>query len=141
MKKLRASVLCVLLLAGCGTHGLIGVLPVFPAGAPAGEIVVMREWRSTASGLLMTVMLDGIPTYRIDTSEYVRIRVPPGNHVIGVRAGGTLDKPAIAVQVEAGHRYGFAIDIGTLLHPGPLLKPLSVTETEALMSRLTPISP
>jgi hypothetical protein len=110
-------------LAGCGTHGLIGVLPVIPAGTPAGEIVVMREWRFAGSGLLMTVMLDGIPTYRIDTSEYVRIRVPPG------------------VRVEAGHRYGSAIDIGTLLRPGPLLNPMSVAETEALMSRLTPISP
>jgi hypothetical protein len=64
----------------------------------------------------MTVMLDGIPTYRIDTSEYVQIRVPSGDHVIGVKAKGTLDEPAIAVRVEAGHRYGSAIDFGTPLH-------------------------
>jgi hypothetical protein len=50
-------------------------------------------------------VLDGLPTYRIDNREYVRIRVPPGDHVVGVKAGGAmLDEPAVAVRAEAGRR-------------------------------------
>jgi hypothetical protein len=49
-RRAALAAVLVMALAGCGTHGLIGVLPVVPDGAPAAEIVVIREWRFIGGG-------------------------------------------------------------------------------------------
>jgi hypothetical protein len=111
MRKLRASLLCVLLLAGCTTHGPVGTLPTLANPEQAAEVVVIHEWRFTGGGANFTVVLDGAPLYGLAVDEHVVLRVPPGDHIITIsRRGPFLNEAAATVRAEPRRRYYYRLE-------------------------------
>jgi hypothetical protein len=129
-------ILCALLLAGCITHGLVGTLPSLPDPDQAAEIVVIREWRFIMGGGDLAVVLDGVLLYGISTDEHVVIKVPPGNHIVGISARGPgQDEAAAAVRAEPRQRYYFRVETGNLYYPGPFLFPIAAEPAQALIEK------
>ena len=130
-----ALVLWALVLAGCvPAHGLVGALSALPDPDQAAEIVVIREWRFLMGGGDLAVVLDGALLYGISTDEHVIIKVPPGEHVVGVSAHGPgKDEASVAVRAEPRQRYYFRIETGSLYYPGPFLYPTAAETAEALI--------
>ena len=109
----RYVIAFVLLLAGCMTHGRVGVLPTLPDPDQAAEIVVIREWRYIGGGANFTVVLDGTPLYGIAVDEHV-LRVPPGDHIITIsRRGPFLNDAAVTVRAEPRRRYYYRRETST----------------------------
>ena len=67
------------------------------------------------------------------TNEYVRIRIPHGRHVVGVR--GLAEESSLALDAEAGRRYGYLTWIGSIFHPGQFIR--AVEDIEALLAERT----
>jgi hypothetical protein len=133
-RKIAIAPLLALALAGCATYGRIGPLPVIPDGSPTAEIIVAREYRFTGSAGPIAVAIDGIVRYQIGTNEYVRIPVPPGRHIVGVRVP-IGEEPSLALDAEAGRRYGYLTWIGSIFHPGPFIR--AVEDIEVLTAERT----
>jgi hypothetical protein len=142
-RKRRATWLgCVLLLAGCTTHGLIGALPTIPNPTDAAEIVVIREWRFIGGGANLEITLDGAPVYGISTGEHVSLRVAPGYHVVGVFPKGPWkNESTVNVQAAPQQRYYFRIETSNPLAPDFILQPVGAEVGQALMAKTTRISP
>jgi hypothetical protein len=114
-------ILFALLLAGCITHGLVGTLLSLPEPDRAAEIVVIREWRFIMGGGDLGVVLDGVLLYGISTDEHVVIKVPPGDHIVGVTARGPgQDEATVTVRAEPRQRYYFRVETGNIHYPVPV---------------------
>lgn len=98
-----------LILAGCASSGRVGPLPVIPAGSSAAEIIVAREYRFVGSAGALIVVIDGIPIYHLTTDTFVRIRVAPGRHIVGVRG---FEERSVELEAAPGQRYSYVIWIG-----------------------------
>ena len=131
--------LALLALAGCTAHGRIGALPVVPQPDQAAEIVVIREWRYMGSANNIPVTLNGVPVYGLATREHAIIRVPPGQHIIGIAPKGLwLNESTVNVQADAGQRYYFYIET-TVVGGTFLLQPTSEAAGQGLMTKTTRI--
>lgn len=93
----------LLALGGCVASGPLAVLPTV-APDDAAQIVVVRPWGFTAALSTVVITLDGLPVWGLDNDEHIRLSVPPGEHIIGVRfgAGGN---PTVTLQTERRRTY------------------------------------
>jgi hypothetical protein len=128
------TALAMLLLVGCTTHGRIGVLPTVPQAIDAAEIVVIREWRFIGSGSNLALTLDGSTIYGLSTNEHVILRVPPGEHMIGVALMTALNEDTAYIDAVARRRYYFRVETA-LFGDGPLLQRVNAQIGEALMAK------
>jgi hypothetical protein len=105
----------LLALAGCVTHGVINPVPSVAEGTAAAEIVILRESRFAASPLTVPVTLNGLETFGLHAGEYVVMRVPPGDHIVGTKYQGFFgwEHVTVALRAEPGERYYYRIDTGS----------------------------
>ena len=78
MRLRRASVIALLLLAGCTSGSLIGALPTVPDPSLAANVVIVRPFSVFGSARRPTITIDGTDTYDIGPGEHVAIPVAPG---------------------------------------------------------------
>jgi len=106
--------LIALVLAGCAPGYVIGPLPVVSEPERAATVVFVRVLQFAAAGATLTITIDGVETYELGTGEHIVVRVPAGEHLVGVKGGWDLIvariHPTHVLQAESGRTYYFRID-------------------------------
>lgn len=114
MRTVITVALLVIVLAGCGAHGLIGELPRVDDPGEAAEIFVVRVSSFNAKVMKFKISFDGFELLGIGNGEYTRFLVPPGDHTVSVvTKEGIADKTtSINVMCEPTDKYYFLIEPG-----------------------------
>ncbi len=80
---------CILLETGCVAWVDRPPIPEVAAVPETGEqfatITVVRKEQFALSGVVFTVVLDGVPIANLRTGQYLRFRVAPSEHILQVR--------------------------------------------------------
>ncbi len=138
-KRRAPSLVCALLLVGCAAHGRVGALPPLADSAAAAEIVVIREARFVGAALSFYVSLDGTPVFSLGNDQHVIIPVAPGQHLLGIAAGGWNGGTSL-VQTVAQQRLYYRIHSAPTT-TGLRLEAVSAEVGQALMAKTTRLSP
>jgi hypothetical protein len=134
MRPRRASVIALLLLAGCTSGSLIGALPAVPDPSLAANVVIVRPFSVFGSARRPTITIDGTDTYDIGPGEHVAIPVAPGERFVGMRIWDLVTiRGAVKINAERGRTYYFVVS------PGTTITEVSEAEGRALLADTQPL--
>ena len=95
---------------------------------------MIREGRFIGSAANLALSLDGILLYGLKTNEHVVLRVPPGQHVVGITFKAALNEDTARVDAVAQQRYYFRVETA-LFADSPKLQPVAASVGQALMAK------
>jgi hypothetical protein len=108
-----ASLVALVLLAGCATGSLPAPLP--PVGTNAATVIVIRPTGFVGGGGSWDLTLDGQVVAEIGNGEHVTFGVAPGEHILGMNPVGCIlsycDVTTATVRAEAGRTYYFRLSM------------------------------
>lgn len=108
--RLSQAIFVALVLAACATVPMgdgrdDAYLKSFPTKAAVAGIYIYREQAIYASGVPLTIDVDGNPIGQTAIKTYLYTEVPPGFHTIASRSIGPYIPDSIEIQTFAGQNY------------------------------------
>jgi len=104
-------VVSLLVLGGCGTHGLERPQLAIPADQRA-SVTFIRISRALGMAVTHTVTLDGERVFGLRSGEHATLPVAAGRRVFGVECGPGMRLPAVlTLDVAAGGEYFINVNV------------------------------
>lgn len=129
-----AVLVMMLSLVGCTPSGPLGPAPVVEADK-AAHVVFIRPSRGQGWARTIPVTIDGVEVYGLKNDQYVALKIPAGERIVGYVADDLVEtiRPTVTFHAEPGQIYYVEI----VLTPGaPQLFRLSERQAQPLMQEI-----
>ena len=102
-RSMVLAVLIMLSLVGCTPSGPLGPAPVVEAGK-AAQVVFIRPSRGQGWARTIPVTIDGVEVYGLKNDQYVALKIPTGERMVGYVADDLVEtiRPTVTLHAEPG---------------------------------------